>query len=291
MHVEPDSVCEICSASRQLEVHHIVPRRMGGSKRPEIEDDSNKIVLCRTCHTKITEQRWRLERSETELVVTDVGSETVVMRRLHDPAFSPSQYFQQLNLLEPELQALLQGIPYLSDDQLVDLFSFLRSLDQSTWRMQAAVIWEAKRRSVYGDRAWEAMGRTFGIGWRQAYNLARVWETFFLGEEGQFCNQLQNSALQEVTWYIVASQTEEPAFWLAYAEDRKAEQPNYSISDFRDEIEIAGAAKPDTEPQALATDAKRCAWLRVYCARLGRVVRPEACPGCDTIPFLKEAAS
>ncbi|GAG40906.1 unnamed protein product, partial [marine sediment metagenome] len=46
MIVVPDSRCEICGASRNLEVHHIEPRRMGGSRRPEIEAPSNKAVLC-----------------------------------------------------------------------------------------------------------------------------------------------------------------------------------------------------------------------------------------------------
>lgn len=78
---------------------------------------------------------------------------------------------------------------------------------------------------MYGDRAGEAMGRTFGIGWRQVYNLARVWEVFFLGEERAFCTQVQSCPLQEVTWYVVASQTDDPRFWLGYAEDRKAENP------------------------------------------------------------------
>lgn len=289
MHIEPGSLCEICSASRQLEVHHLVPKRMGGSSRPEIEADANKVILCRSCHAKITEQRWRIERDETELSVRDVASETRVMRRLYDRDFSASTYFDQLNLLEPQLGLLLQGIPYLSDAQLVDLFAFLRSLGQSTWQIQAAVLWEAKHRSVYGDRAWEAMGQSFGIGWRQAYNLARVWETFFLGEENQFCNQLQNWPLQEVTWYIVASETEEPRFWLSYAEDRKAEQPNYSIADFRDEIDLAGAKREaPPEPAAPASEGNRCHWLRVYCARLDRVVRPDACPGCDTLLLNEE---
>ena len=120
--VEADSRCEICGASRNLEVHHIEPRRMGGSRRPEIEDPSNKAVLCRSCHTEITEQRWRLERSETELVVTTVPTGDVVLRRLSDPDFDPSRYFQELNLVESQMNAIVQGVPYLTDDQLVDLF-------------------------------------------------------------------------------------------------------------------------------------------------------------------------
>ena len=288
MLVAADSLCEICGTSRNLEVHHIEPRRMGGSRRPEIEAPSNKAILCRTCHTHITEQRWRLDRTDRQLLITEVATGEVVVRRLFDPDFSPSQYFQELNLLEARLDVLIQGVPYLTDDQLVGLFSYLRSLDQRTWKAQAAILWEAKRRSVYGDRAWEAMGRSFGIGWRQAYNLARVWEVFFLGEKGEFCNQLQNCSLQEVTWYIVSSETEAPHFWLTYADDRKAEDPSYSVSDFREEIRIAGARKDD--PLFPESESQRCRWLRVYCTKLRKVVRPGDCPGCDTgVPSTAEA--
>ncbi len=164
MLIAPDSHCEICGTSRNLEVHHIEPRRMGGSHRPEIEASSNKAILCRSCHIKITEQRWRLERTERQLVVTEVPTGEVVARRLFASDFNAPQYFQELNLLETQLGALIQGVPYLTDDQLVDLFGYLRSLDQRTWKAQAAILWEAKRRSVYGDRAWEAMGRSFAIG-------------------------------------------------------------------------------------------------------------------------------
>ncbi len=132
------------------------------------------------------------------------------------------------------------------------------------------------------------MGRSFGIGWRQAYNLARVWEVYFRGEKGEYCNQLQNCSLQEVTWYIVASETEAPHFWLAYAEDRKAEDPSYSVADFREEIRIAGAKTDD--PLFPESDPQRCRWLRVYCTKLRRVVRPGDCPGCETgVPSTAEA--
>src|SRR4030042_791845 len=277
MFIAPDSRCEICGTSRNLEVHHIQPKRMGGSRRPEIEAPANKATLCHSCHIQITEQRWQLERGNGHPVVTHVPTGEIVARRLLNPPFSAPGYFQELNLLEDRFHHLLQGIPYLTDDQLVDLFSYLRSLDQRTWKAQAAILWEAKRRSVYGDRAWEAMGRSFGIGWRQAYNLARVWEVYFLGEKGEFCNQMQNSTLQEVTWYVVASQTDAPHFWLAYADDRKAEDPGYSVADFKDEIRIAGAKKED--PLFPESDSQRCQWLRVYCMKLRRGGRPGPCPG------------
>ena len=277
MFIAPESRCEICGTSRNLEVHHIHPKRMGGTKRPEIEAPSNKATLCRSCHSQITEQRWQLERTDRQLLVRDVTTGEVVLRRLFDPDFSPSQYFQELNLLEPRLEALLQGIPYLSDDQLVELFQSVRGLGKEAWKLEAAVMWEAKRRSVYGDRAWEAMGRTFGIGWRQAYNLAKVWEVFFLGEEGGFCTQVQDCSLEEVTWYVVSSRTDAPHFWLGYAEDQKAQNPSYSITDFKADLAIAGQCKEDP----VSSRASPCQWLQMYCVRKGEPVSREVCRTCS----------
>ena len=280
-------VCSVCGVNRNLDVHHIVSRGMGGSSRPEIEDASNKIVICRSCHTEVTEHRWHLTRNERQLTVVKVDTGEIIFRRLFDPQFDASAFFQRLTLVDLEIDALVQGIPYLSDEQLVELFAELRGLDKGSWRAQAAVLWEAKQRFVYGDRAWEAMGRSFGIGWRQAYNLARVWQTFFKGENDEFCNQLQNCSLQEVTRYIVASETNGPHFWLAYAEDRKAVDPSYSIRDFKNEIEIAGARSEESACGS-GSSSKTCRWLSAFCSKLDRIVKPGECPGCDLLPSIEE---
>jgi hypothetical protein len=277
--------CQICGAIRNLDVHHIFSRGMGGSSLPEIENAANKVTICRSCHTEITEHRWNLYRTDAELVVIKVDTGEVVARRLYDATFQASAFFQDLNLLDIQLEAIVQAIPYLTDEQLVELFTYLRGVDKKSWRSQAAVLWEAKRRSVYGDQAWEAMGRTFNVGWRQAYNLARVWDTFFKGDNGEFCNQLQNCALEEVTWYIVAAEAQSPHFWLAYAEDQKAFDATYSIADFKEDIRLAGA-KAEENQCGPRSEGQRCRWLRAFCTKLERVVRPGECPGCDDLPNL-----
>jgi len=189
--------------------------------------------------------------------------------------------FASFQSLERGLHELLFGIPYLTDDQLVELFASLGAFDRGAWKAKAAILWEAKQRSAYGDRAWEAMGKTFGIGWRQAYNLARVWQVFFAGEDGQFCTQVQCSSLDEVSWYIAAAETDDPKFWLAYAEDRKAENPYYTVADFRDEMQVAGARKEAAQSES--TGSRTCRWVRVYCARLDQVVSPDRCSGCEEL--------
>jgi hypothetical protein len=98
---------------------------------------------------------------------------------------------------------------------------------------------------------------------------------------------MQNSTLEEVTWFIVASGTDSPQFWLQYAEDRRAVDPGYSIADFKDELVVAGAT--EKKPCSTSSEKKTCRWLRVYCEKLDRVVKPGQCPGCDTFPFIQEA--
>ncbi len=281
-------MCSICGSTHNIDVHHIVSRGMGGSSRPEIEAPENKIAICRTCHIEITEHRWSLQRTPGELCVTLVATGETLVRRRFDATFDASAFLHRVTSVEATLESLLPGVPYLTDEQLVELFQQLRSVDKQAWKAQASILWEAKQRSVYGDRAWEAIGRTFGVGWRQAYNLARVWQTFFLDEQGQFCIQMQNSALEEVTWYVVASESQAPLFWLQYAEDQKAVDPGYTVADLKDEIRLAGAGLEGG--QSSTGDAKqRCRWLRVYCEKLDRVVRPGQCPGCDVYPFIQEA--
>ena len=198
MFVATGSPCEICSSIHDIQLHHIDSRGMGGSKNPQRHSDANKAWLCAACHRQITENRWEFARTDNCLQVVDKATGRQLMRRLFSAGLDVVSYFEGLNCLDRGFEAIILGIPYLTDEQLIEVFQYLRSMGKHAWKAQAAILWEAKQRSVYGDRAWEAMGRSFGIGWRQAYNLARVWEVFFKGEEGTSCNQLQSS-LEEST--------------------------------------------------------------------------------------------
>src|SRR5688572_21323187 len=91
--------CAICGSSRALDVHHIISRGMGGTSRIELERPANKIIICRSCHIEITENRWHLERDDSRLVVSSEQTGAIIMRRLFNSRFDPSQYFHKLNLL------------------------------------------------------------------------------------------------------------------------------------------------------------------------------------------------
>jgi hypothetical protein len=91
--------------------------------------------------------------------------------------------------------------------------------------------------------------------------------------------------LDEPSWYLVAAtESPDPNRWLAYAQDKKAERPGYSISEFRREIQRAvqadGSAihKPVREVVTAAPQINwTCPWVKPYCTRSGLPVPAEQC--------------
>ena len=125
------------------------------------------------------------------------------------------------------------------------------------------------------------MGKSFGIGWRQAYNLAQVWETFFKGENGEFCNQWQNCALDEVTWYITTRRDRRPEVLAGLRRGPQGRGPllHHRRPQGRDPHGRREAGAEGTS----GTGTLNCRWLRVYCARLDQVVSQERCGGCEQL--------
>ena len=167
------------------------------------------------------------------------------------------------------------------------------------------VLHEAQRRSVYGARSLEAIARRFEISVRQAEKYALVWGLFFDSEARDESNGQANGenvnvdvfSLEEPSWYIVAAtESPEPRRWLAYAQDRKAEDPRYSISAFRSEIQQAigeAATVIESEPFNPTAFAERtvwdCPWVKPYCQRSGRPVAADECP-CERDGYVSAPA-
>ena len=245
--------CGICGSIRNLDCHHVIPKRMGGGKNPVVHDESNLITLCRSCHQKIHQGLWELVRSPQRLTVIDGHTGKQVMRRLYNADFDVPALFQLLNLAEDSLLGLHEALPYLTNDQLVEAFTYASSLGKRSWLIQAAILYEAQQRSIYGGRNLEVIARRFEISLRQAQKYALVWKVFFAqaGEEENV--NIDVILLDEPSWYVVAAtETSEPEKWLAYAQDRKVEDLRYSVSAFRRDIQQtrlieAGHSKSNTE--------------------------------------------
>jgi hypothetical protein len=266
---------------------------MGGSRDPGVLGQSNLLTLCRRCHRNLHEGGWVVSRSESELKVTDKRTGTEVMRRLYRQGFDAGAFLAGFNRIELVLGDGIGCIAFLDDEQLVEAFRISRTVGKKAWLLQAAILYEAQRRSVYGEGMLVGIARQFEIGVRQAEKYALVWRTFFDRDETQEAssgpaNNVNVDAifLEEPSWYLVAA-TESPAphQWLAYAQDRKAENPRYSISDFRSDIHSLHPLGVENRVPAYDADERRrrwwqCPWVEPFCTRDGRPIPVEEC-GCE----------
>ncbi|TMG04266.1 MAG: hypothetical protein E6I03_01600 [Chloroflexi bacterium] len=285
--------CSICSARGGLDRHHVLPRRMGGSHDTQVLAQSNLLTLCRRCHRNVHEGGWVVSLSESELKVTDKRTETEVMRRLYRQGFDAGAFLSGFSQIELVLGDGISSIAFLDDEQLVEAFRISRTVGKKAWLVEAAILYEAQRRSVYGEGMLVGIARQFEIGVRQAEKYALVWRTFFeRGETAEHSEGATNGVnvdaifLEEPSWYVVAA-TESPAphKWLAYAQDRKAENSRYSISDFRSDIQsVHPASAEDLIPAGDADERRRrwwqCPWVQPFCTRDGRPIPVEEC-GCE----------
>ena len=83
---------------------------------------------------------------------------------------------------------------------------------------------------------------------------------------------------------VAATESPEPQRWLAYAQDRKAENPRYSLSNFRREIQQAVGAdirvleeRTPQPPDPATRILWNCPWVKPYCTRSGRPVPADEC--------------
>ncbi len=294
-----DEHCQICGEVRNIDRHHIVLKGMGGSKNPMVLAEENLITLCRSCHQKIHEHIWRIEREDNSLRVFDEHTGEQVMRRQNRPDFDAPSLFQTLNMAEHSLSFLFEALQYLSDDQLVEAYGCSRSLGKRSWLIEAAILYEAQQRSAYNDHALEGIARRFEISLRHAQKYALVWKTFFAPylEKEENVN-VDAFFLDEPSWYVVtATETTDPHRWLAYAQDRKAQDPRYSVFTLRRDIQYAKSLEGMTDPSQpneLGLDDitglelwRECPWIRLYCVCSGRPV--PVGKGCDRCEFRWES--
>ncbi len=131
----------------------------------------------------------------------------------------------------------------------------------------------------------------FEIGLRQAQKYALVWKVFFEQEDAEEENvNIDAILLDEPSWYVVAAtETKDPESWLAYAQDRKMEDPRYSVATFRRDIQVATLTQEVAEVEeakrpesALPTlDTRTCPWIRPLCTRSGNPIQINDCADCE----------
>ena len=298
--------CEICGTTQNLDRHHVIHKGIGGTKDPVKMSEDNLMTLCRGCHNNLHSGRWELVRGPECIRVLEKTTGRQIMRRLFKSGVDVPALLERLNIAEGSLSQLLEALPYFSDEQLVEAFAYASSFGKRSWLLQAAILYEAQKRSIYGERSLEPIAKTFGIGLRQAEKYALVWRTFFARSEqggannaGEEVPRMQENvnidvfSLEQPSWYVVAaSETKDPDKWLAYAQDRKAEDPRYSVTALRQDIfnarQFDGREQVDDAHQTLefkellpTLTQRACPWIKPFCIRSGKPVAVEECGDCE----------
>ena len=249
------------------------------------------MTLCRSCHSNVHEGRWELISSSDGLRVVDRHTGDQVMRRLMDSQIDVAGLLHLLNLAEDSLIHLFKALPFFSDDELVEAYSYASSFGKRSWMAQASIIYEAQRRSIHGEQTLEAISRRFNIGIRHTQKYALVWKIFFATNDDDDENvNIDVYSLDEPSWYVVAAtETKDPQRWLAYAQDRKAEDPRYSVVAFRRDIQLsrliegveAVKALRDFDNDIPQFDTWACPWVKLLCVQSGKPTPFRECQSCE----------
>ena len=98
----------------------------------------------------------------------------------------------------------------------------------------------------------------------------------------------------EPSWYVVAAtETGKPEVWLAYAQDRKVEDPKYSVSAFRQDIKQARLTQPAIDSEGVQVlqqqpgvdlprlERRACPWIELFCVRSGKPLSLGDCQDRD----------
>ena len=147
--------CEICGTVHNLDRHHVIPKRMGGRDDPAIDDPTNLMTICRGCHQKIHRGTWTIQRSPELLRVTEQRTGDQVMRRHYDQCLDAPAVLHLLNIAEGSLSTVLESIPYLSDDQLVEVFGYLRDIGKRSWLIKAGCFTRPRGAASMATEAWK----------------------------------------------------------------------------------------------------------------------------------------
>lgn len=139
-----------------------------------------------------------------------------------------------VTITETAFTALHDLIPQMDDEQIVATYQRAGELGKRAWLVQAHCLWEARRRKdAYHDDDWHEIAAGFGVSRSWGQRLCGAWDA---ARESVLRSTDSDLPLAK-SFYVVAGETDAPAEWVAWAEDRKAENPAYSVRDLRTDIE------------------------------------------------------
>jgi len=166
-----DRRCVICAAAA-VEPHHVVSRSQGGGDGPTIE-------VCSGCHRHFTDEEWEAYLDADEFGVVDKATGVILWQQ--SLGVDGKRAFVSLHTAREALEEIPQYIPYLYNEQLVELFKELRDIGKRGWAAQCAILGYAFAcRFVHGDKVHrlKALGGEFGVSVPTLYGYIDAWTVF-----------------------------------------------------------------------------------------------------------------
>ena len=233
--------CQLCGSTDSLHEHHIIHKSLSGT-----DDKANLVVLCAECHQRHHDARLTITCENNTITFADPETGEIIKTTTLIPYDAPedSTIVAEANAIERWLDpdAVVNSLKDKSTEELLGLYHSLVTIRQLAWTAQCAIIAELKGRASYGDKAVETVASQLGISRTTAYYRANEAELLSDPE----CAPL-TTVLPQESWWAVASDTPEPKRWLQHAAERKADNPGYSIRQFKAEIaENAGENEVST---------------------------------------------
>lgn len=230
--------CAICGHDAS-EAHHLLHRSQGGS-----DDDHNLLLLCRPCHDSIHRRGYRVERTRsllgdqqgTPITITSLTlwsrEGELILARHHNSGFNQSAHLAELQAMPNLLEYCIEEVKYLDEEGMAEAAQIVgRDLGEKGWKYLAELMRRARLMLPWGDRTEKltAIAEKCGMSWRTAQRLALIAERIDLPT-------LSASRVDDMSMVLVAAESQDPVAALAHIEERKAENPNYSVNQARREL-------------------------------------------------------
>lgn len=235
----------MCGKAEGLENHHIVLRSQGGGNEPE-----NKVFLCGDCHRRRHEEKLQVETVPEGVRFTDKETgETALFTRAPHVAVAPDlALFAEAQAVERwfDIRGFAQRLKPMSREELIEFHGLLRELYRRLWVLTAGVVSELHSRTNYSTEGEVQLAKDLAVARATVYRRSRLFRELLEGGKKDPAPELV-----EETWYWMALATPEPQKWLDRAAAKKAEDPRFSIRDFRDLLagEKLLAPRKKQEPQ------------------------------------------
>lgn len=213
------------------QMHHVIKRSQGGGDEPE-----NLVPICYTCHRRIHDEGTLATEPVPNgvLFIDKLTGSSAIFDGTPHLALHPSQlttWCQEILELF-DLGTFAERLKGEPDEVLTTLYDQVREIKYRSWQLQSLIIAELQSRCQRGDAATQAVADKLNVSQRTVQRRGQIYREILSDPECADVGVL----LPQESWYQEAVMQENPKEAILYAADRKAEDPKYTIRQFRAEL-------------------------------------------------------